>query len=310
MAYVNSFSGFPLDKAGHLRRDAQALEALLAGAEAQLALFQNMQPLLLLESGASPVASAAWFAGAARDVAAGKNGLTLFLGLDGEGRAHFAAEVPASRDLEETPLAGIGRFEDMRGAAMRLPAGEASMLGCAKALFEWHAKHPHCAQCGARTMAAEGGWKRLCTECKSEHFPRLDPVVIMLPVFGDRCCLGRQARFPRGMFSALAGFVEPGESLEEACAREIKEEVGLTAIDVRYHSTQPWPFPSSLMIGLIAEVSDDVVALDEEEIVEAVWLSKDEARAALSGGVEKDGRTIWTPPPIAIAHHLLKAWAG
>ena len=132
----------------------------------------------------------------------------------------------------------------------------------------------------------------------------------MLPVLGERCCLGRQSRFPRGMYSALAGFVEPGESLEEACAREVQEGVGLNTIDVRYHSTQPWPFPHSLMVGLIAEVSGDELTLDKDEIDEAVWITRDEARAAISGGVTlAGGQRVFAPPPFAIAHQLIKSWA-
>ncbi|NDC59639.1 MAG: NAD(+) diphosphatase, partial [Alphaproteobacteria bacterium] len=183
-------------------------------------------------------------------------------------------------------------------------------LGCAKALFEWHARHRFCSNCGEKTDIVEAGWKRKCAACDGEHFPRVDPVVIMVPVHGDRCCLGRQKRFPPGMYSALAGFVEPGESLEEACAREIFEEVGLRATTVRYHSSQPWPFPSSMMIGLIADVTDDAVTLDKDEIDEAVWLTKEEARQALAGGLKGDAGMIWAPPPFAIAHQILKAWAS
>ena len=125
---------------------------------------------------------------------------------------------------------------------------------------------PHCADCGQPSEAADGGWKRKCPACEAEHFPRTDPVVIMLPVHGDRCMLGRQEAWPKGMFSALAGFLEPGETIEEACARELCEEAGLHAVSVRYHSTQPWPYPSSLMIGLIAEVENEDAVADGIEI--------------------------------------------
>jgi NAD+ diphosphatase len=249
-----------------------------------------------------------WFAGAARDALCGPEATTLFLGVDKEGRPYFAADL--TRDPVGSMIADMGVFEDMRAAAARLPDAETAILGCAKTLIEWHARHGFCANCGAPSFIADGGWKRLCPACKAEHFPRVDPVVIMLPVLGDRCCLGRQARWPRGMYSALAGFVEPGESLEEACAREVQEEVGLRAVDVRYHSTQPWPFPHSLMIGLICDVADDALELDKEEIDEAVWLTREEARAALAGGTTlADGRRIFVPPPLAIAHQLVKAWA-
>jgi NAD+ diphosphatase len=300
----NVFAQFLLDKAGHRRKDAAWLAAALADDRSQLALFQGMRPFLLKDG------AVGWMAGATRDLLAGPEALTVFLGLDAEGAAHFAVDLPASRDVDDLPIAGLGEFADMRGAAMQLPRSEVAILGCAKSLFEWHARHRFCANCGAASGVAEGGWKRICAACGAEHFPRVDPVAIMLAVHGERCCLGRQKRFPPGMFSALAGFIEPGESIEQGCARELFEEAGLTAASVRYHSTQPWPFPSSLMIGLIAEVSGVETRLDDDEIDEVIWLTKDEARQAMAGGLLKDGRRIFVPPPVAIAHQLVKAWVN
>jgi NAD+ diphosphatase len=302
MRNPNAFADYPLDKAGFRRRDGAWLSEALAHEASQLVIFHKGQPFAG-ESGA------VWLAGAARDALCGPESNTLFLGVDEDGRPYFAAEV--SRDPSSLPLGDLGAFEDMRAFAARAPDREAAILGCAKALYEWHARHGFCANCGAPSFIVDGGWKRHCPACKAEHFPKVDPVVIMLPVLGDRCCLGRQARFPRGMYSALAGFVEPGESLEEACAREVKEEVGLETVNVRYHSTQPWPFPYSLMIGLIADVADDVLTLDDDEIDEAVWITREEARAAISGGAAlADGRRIFAPPPLAIAHQLVKAWVN
>ncbi|MEH6678613.1 NAD(+) diphosphatase, partial [Phenylobacterium sp.] len=151
----------------------------------------------------------------------------------------------------------------------------------------------------------DGGWKRQCPVCKAEHFPRTDPVVIMLPYLGDRCMMGRQEAWPPGMFSALAGFLEPGESIEEACARELAEEAALKTVSVRYHSTQPWPYPSSLMIGLLAEVENDQAAPDQTELSEVRWFTRAEARDLLAGKIEG----VFAPGPLAIAHQLLKAWA-
>lgn len=296
----NAFANFPLDKAGHRRRDKAWLAEALAGEHAQLALFQNMAPFC-------DEAGVVWLAGSARDALCGAGAATVFLGVDVVARPHFGAVFPG--DLDASPIAGLGQFEEMRSAAARLPARDTAVLGCAKALFEWHARHGFCANCGEASRIADGGWKRECAACSAEHFPRVDPVVIMAPVLGDRICLGRQKRFPRGMYSALAGFVEPGESMEEACAREVAEEVGLTVTRVRYQSTQPWPFPSSLMIGLIADVADDALTLDHEEIDEAVWLTREEARAALSGGATlESGARVFVPPPLAIAHQIVKAW--
>ena len=301
MQNPNTFANYPLDKAGHRRRDKTWLKEALASESAQLALFQNGQPLC-------DERGALWLAGGARDAICGASALTLFLGVDGGGRAHFAADFRHA--LDESPIAGLGAFEDMRAAAARLPGPESAILGCAKSLFEWHSRHGFCANCGEASGVADGGWKRECKACSAEHFPRVDPVVIMLPVLGDRCCIGRQARWPRGMYSAFAGFVEPGESLEEACAREVKEETGLSVLEVIHHSTQPWPFPSSLMIGLQCAVADDVLELDKEELDEAVWITRTEARSALSGGVTIEGGVrVATPPSVAIAHQLVKAWA-
>jgi NAD+ diphosphatase len=154
-------------------------------------------------------------------------------------------------------------------------------------------------------VVAEAGWKRICPACRAEHFPRTDPVTIMLPTFGDSCLLGRQAAWPPGRFSTLAGFMEPGESIEAACAREVKEEAGLTVVAVRYHSSQPWPFPCNLMIGLIAEVSDQQAAPDQTELEEVRWFTRPELRRLLRGEIEGLG----APPPWAVAHQLMKAWA-
>jgi NAD+ diphosphatase len=182
---------------------------------------------------------------------------------------------------------------------------EAAIVATAKAMFEWRRRHRHCAVCGQPSEAVDGGWKRRCPACNAEHFPRTDPVVIMLPYHGDRCMLGRQAAWPKGMFSALAGFLEPGESIEEACARELAEEAGLRTRKVRYHSTQPWPYPSSLMIGLLAEVEDDEGAPDQTELSEVRWITRDEAKQLIKSGLPDMG----APNSLAIAHQLIKAWA-
>jgi NAD+ diphosphatase len=153
---------------------------------------------------------------------------------------------------------------------------------------------------------ADAGYKRICPNCSAEHFPRTDPVVIMLATHGDACLVGRGKQFPRGMFSALAGFIEPGETIEEAVRRELMEEAGLKVGRVAYHTTQPWPFPSSLMIGCYAEADSRDTRVDETEIAEVRWLERDVAKRLVKGeGV--DG--VWVPPAIAIAHHLIKDWA-
>jgi NAD+ diphosphatase len=189
--------------------------------------------------------------------------------------------------------------------AMTLPGTEAAMLATAKSMFEWRRRHRHCAACGQPSEVSEAGWRRVCPACKAEHFPRTDPVVIMLAVKGEKCLVGRQAAWPKMMYSALAGFLEPGESIEEACARELWEEAKLKTLRVRYHSTQPWPYPSSLMIGLIAEVENDDAVPDQVELDEVRWFTREEARAWLRGELP-DARV---PGALAIAHQLIKAWA-
>ena len=179
------------------------------------------------------------------------------------------------------------------------------MAAAARAMFEWRRRHRYCAACGQPARQADGGWKRVCDACGMQHFPRTDPVVIMLACHGDRVMLGRQEAWPAGQFSALAGFMEPGESIEEACARELAEEAGLRTLSVRYHSSQPWPFPANLMIGLIAEVDDDEGAPDQTELSEVRWFTRAEARDLLEGRIEG----LRTPNRIAIAAQLLHAWA-
>jgi NAD+ diphosphatase len=195
----------------------------------------------------------------------------------------------------------------MRAAAMLLPDKDTAILGQAKALIDWHQRHGFCPRCGGRTTLADAGYKRVCGGCNADHFPRTDPVVIMLATHGDTCLVGRGKQFPPGMFSALAGFIEPGETIEEAVRRELFEEAGVRTGAVRYFATQPWPFPSSLMIGCFAEASSPDINVDGNELAEAFWLERGKARALIRGE-RVDG--LWVPPSIAIAHHLIKTWAS
>lgn len=299
--YNHTFAGNPLDRASDRRADQAWLAERLAEPGSLAVALWNGRPLV--ETGEKGPQIAYLRADMAHELAGGPERL-LFMGLWQE-TAVFALDLEGGADPAEGPLQGLGRFEDLRGVALALPAADAGILATAKAMFEWRRKHRHCANCGEPSLVADGGWKRVCPACQAEHFPRTDPVVIMLAVCGERCLLGRQAIWPAGMFSALAGFVEPGESLEEACARELMEEAALKTLSVRYHSTQPWPYPSSLMIGLIAEVENEDASPDQTELEEVRWFSREEARALLAGEI----KGVWAPPPLAIAHHLVKAWA-
>jgi NAD+ diphosphatase len=301
---VNTFAGNPLNRASERRTDAAWIRQQLDHPDALAVAMWNGKPLIEDAPGAERAVRIAYLSvSMARELAAADDRL-LFMGLWRD-TAVFAVDLDGSADPADGPLRGLGRFEDLRGVALRLPATDAAILATAKSMFEWRRRHGFCANCGQPSLAVDGGWKRVCEACRAEHFPRTDPVVIMLPTFGDKCLLGRQAVWPKGMYSALAGFLEPGESIEEACAREVMEEAGLTAVSVRYHSTQPWPYPSSLMIGLFAEVSHDNAAPDQTELEEVRWFTRAEIQALLRG--ELPGAAA--PGAMAIAHQLIKAWA-
>ena len=300
-AFQNTFAGNPLNRASDRRSDAAWLAEQLASADSLGMALWNGRPFV--ETGKDGGLQIAYLPARLVSELAGGAERLLFMGLWNE-TAVFAVDLDGAADPSAGVLEGMGRFEDLRAVALKLPAGDAAIVATAKSMFEWRRRHKHCAACGEPSQAVDGGWKRACPSCEAEHFPRTDPVVIMLPYHGERCMLGRQEAWPKGMFSALAGFLEPGESIEEACARELHEEAGLRTRKVRYHSTQPWPYPSSLMIGLIAEVEDDEGAPDQTELSEVRWFTRDEARDLLAGKTEGAS----APGALAIAHQLLKAW--
>ncbi|HVX98820.1 MAG TPA: NAD(+) diphosphatase [Pseudorhodoplanes sp.] len=230
---------------------------------------------------------------------------TLFLGLDrGGGRFGYGLEATSVEALKSRDDLHV---TDLRTIAVQglVQAEELAPLAEAKALLHWHARHRHCAVCGARTNVANAGWRRECPACKAEHFPRTDPVVIMLAIRGDKCLLGRQTRFVQNSWSCLAGFIEPGESIEEAARRETFEEAGIRCGRVRYFRSQPWPFPSSLMIGCHAEALNEDIVVDTNELEAARWFDRGEAAAMLA---RTHPQGLITPPPVAIAHHIIRAW--
>ena len=300
MTPANWFAGNPLDRAAERRVDTAWLEEKAADAASLYLALWRKQPLL--ETTASGLQIAYLPSDAARALAPAPDD-RLFLGL-WKDTPVFAVEIAGEVEPAIGAMAGAAAFEDLREAALKLPAAEAAICATAKAAFEWGDRHRFCAACGHRSEIADGGWKRVCPACRTEHFPRTDPVVIMLAVHGGRCLMGRQANWPKRMYSALAGFLEPGETIEEACARELWEEAGLRATKVRYHSSQPWPYPSSLMIGLIAEVDSDQATPDQTELEAVRWFTREQARSVLAG----QDPEVRSPSPMAIAHTLLKAW--
>jgi NAD+ diphosphatase len=300
------FSGNPLNRVSEKRPDAEWVAQKRRDPDSLVLPMWKLQPFLLgSEKSRGPLEAGFLRPGLAETLAA-PGAPSILLGLEGE-RALFALDISAARDpANEGPLAGLGHFRDMRSAAMLLPAKDTAILGQAKALIDWHQRHGFCPRCGGPTILADAGYKRVCNGCNAEHFPRTDPVVIMLATHGDACLVGRGKQFPQGMFSALAGFIESGETIEEAVRRELMEEAGVKIGAVRYYATQPWPFPSSLMIGCFADAEDRNIKVDEAELAEAFWLERGKARALISGE-RVDG--LWVPPAIAIAHHLIKTWA-
>lgn len=292
------FAAEPLDRCSEERADSAWIAQRLADPESLLLPLYKGDPLV---AGEAP----AWLAMTARgEFPAGAP--TVFLGVRG-GRAHFALDVSAAAPSPEAaPFAEIGRYVPLREAAGFFSDDDLAVAGQARWLLDWHRRHGFCAACGAPTGMADGGAKRQCPSCGAEHFPRSDPVAIILAVHENACLLGRSPHFPPGFLSALAGYVEAAETPEACAARELREEAGVTLADIRYQFSQPWPFPSSLMMGFIATAKDRSLRLDPREIEEARWLTRDEIRALLAGERREDLRL---PPRFTIARRLIERWA-
>jgi len=300
------FAGNPLNRLSEKRTDAAWIESRRRDPSSLILPMCRLEPFLLepRESGATTEL------GLVRpeivDSLAGAEATCIFLGLDGD-RAVFALDVSAAADPANAgSLAGLGYFRDARTAAQMVSIKDAAILAQAKAMIDWHQRHGFCPRCGAPTKMVNAGYRRVCGKCNAEHFPRVDPVVIMLATHGEACLVGRGKQFPRGMFSELAGFVEPGETIEEAVRRELMEEAAVKVGEVTYYATQPWPFPSSLMIGCFARAETRDAKADDVEIAEVRWIERSVARELIEG---KPVDGVRVPPPIAIAHHLIRAWA-
>lgn len=282
------FTGSPLQRPDRERPDPAAFARHLADPRARLLRLDGLDPIVD-ESGALT-----WSPLERLDPAAE----LALLGLLDE-RPAFVALTPDAR--------GKPMFTLMQALAA-MPGPDAATWGAARSLVDWHARHRFCARCGAATVVARAGWARHCPRCAAEHHPRTDPVVIMLAEHGGRVLVGRQPRYPARRYSALAGFIELGESVEEAVARELLEEAGVRATRVRYVASQPWPLPfSQLMIACVADVASDVLTIDHSELDDAKWVDRPGVQAALAGDPEAP---FIPPPPYAIAHALLSHWAA
>lgn len=299
----NYFVGNPLDRRSEYRGDDDWLKEQEAHPKAQMLVFWRGMPLL--EDGPdkdtlrplmlSPAARSE-FAPQANVILLGFQEETPFFAIDGSA----TGTTP-----ENAPFSDLGTYGNLRDIAMQLERQDLAIIGQAVWMLDWHRRHSFCANCGAADAMGAGGIKRICNNCDTEHFPRTDPVAIVLPVCGNKCLLGRGPHFPPNMFSALAGFLEAGETLEECAIREVAEETGVTVKNPRYIFSQPWPFPSSLMTGFIAEADDMTLNLDTREIEEARWVTKDDIKALINGERRPD---LWIPPPYAIARQLLEYW--
>jgi NAD+ diphosphatase len=289
-----------LERAAELRTDEVAVAAMANGAQAGVYVIGG--DLIVMKKGLALndpffTMNEAQVLGTATE--------TVFLGhLDGAGRFGFGISPTAAEALKARDEFLV---TDLRSIAVQglVEPEHLPPIAEAKAVLHWHARHRFCPNCGTATKAVDAGWKRTCPQCKVEHFPRTDPVVIMLAIDGERCLLGRSPRFVPTMWSCLAGFIEPGESIEDAVHRETREEAGISCGRVTYYRSQPWPFPTSLMIGCHAEALSREIVVDRAELEDARWFNKDEVVSMI---LRKHSQGLTTPPPVAIAHHIIRAW--
>lgn len=287
-----------LDRSAVARADAAWVAGRIADAASRYMCFCGDRPVI--DVSGSGLTIGRFTRQQALDL--GCDGESVLLGANEAGDILFALQ--SGKDEDTIKLDDCYKLIDLRSLAQQgsLPAGELGTVAQARSLLNWHRSHPFCAVCGAPTRLEEAGYKRKCSSCAAEHFPRTDPVVIIVVIRNGQCLLGRGANFPEGVYSALAGFMEPGETMEDAARREVLEESGIRVGKVDYIVSQPWPFPSSLMIGLVGEALNDEVVIDPVELEDARWFSVAELNDMLVGN-HPNG--LQMPPPMAIAYHLV-----
>jgi NAD+ diphosphatase len=302
MEEIYTFAGNPLDRVSQRRADVVWISELLRDPETRLLPFRDLKPVVRHQS--APALD--WQPAARWREAIDAGAILVLLGI-GEGRAHFAIDAGNGATEDGAAL----ETADVRTLAATIPGPQAAILAEARSLLDWHARHRFCAQCGSPSTISSGGWGRRCPDCRAHHYPRVDPVVIMLAVRGERCLLGRNRRRVGTRYSCLAGYMEPGETIEEAVRREVFEESGVRVGRVDYLASQPWPFPSTLMMGLLAEALTEEIRIDPEELAEARWFERDEVRVMVerSRTDEPIPGVATLPPPLAIGHQLARRWA-
>nr|UXE44085.1 NADH pyrophosphatase [uncultured bacterium] len=303
MEEIYCFAGNPLDRVSERRRDKEWIGGLLADPATRILPLYDLKPAI----GDMAQPTLEWQP-VERWRGTIEGGATcIFLGVDDD-RSYFAIDATGA----DANTNAVAENLDLRALAPLIPAGEAAILAEARSLIDWHARHGYCAQCGTKTDVASAGWTRRCPKCRASHYPRSDPVSIMLVTRGERALLGRNKRRPGQRFSCLAGFMEPGETPEEAVRREVKEESGIRVGRVKYLAAQPWPFPSTLMMGFLAEGISEEITIDPEELAEARWFEREEIRemVARAAGGEDDPAQVSLPQPLAIAHHICRRWSN
>jgi NAD+ diphosphatase len=292
----NAFSGPYLDRVAHLRKDAAFVAQSLRNPATRIVPVHKSRNLVRR----GPTGwSAAFIDGDIELTGIGGESGYVLLGLF-EGVAYFAAEIEDPAVLPAAVLPPDARFEDLRMIGGQMPGQEAGVLAYARGMSYWRHRHRHCGVCGAPNESANAGHVMRCTnpDCATDHFPRVDPAIIVLVSDGERALLGRQASWPQGRYSTIAGFVEPGESLEDAVAREVLEETGVHVLEAEYHSSQPWPFPASLMVGFSATAAATEVPRADEELEDVRWFSRDDIAAGMAG----------LPPSQSVSYRLIEDW--